>query len=198
MTTCPKCHAELTEEMLFCPECGKAVAPRAAGPEAGAQQPTRRHPLLRARDALLITGLVVLAAAGIWIAYVAGDPMRYIKHVAITVDGAENKVRKVRSYWRDEVEEREVVEVRGTVNNRGNRAIRELTALVSLKNAEGEVVGSCERPLSTSAVEEPYWHRNGGSFPAGATTRFVLDVYPVSNDWVAEKTQVIITDLDLN
>ena len=181
--------------MRFCPQCGSPVAGGQTAPQAATPL---RSALFTGRDALVVAALVVLAAAGIWIAYVAGNAMRYAKHVVITVDGAEKKVRKVRDYWREEMTEREVVEVRGSVGNRGDRTISELTALVSLRNAKGEVVGSYEGPLSTSAGEEPYWERGRGSFPARATTRFVVDLSPVSDDWVPEKTEVTITDLDLD
>ena len=191
MTTCPKCQAELEETARFCPHCGSPVAQSAAG---GAGE----RPLVRLRDALLVVGFVAVAAAGIWIAYVAGNPMRYAEHLTITVEGVEKKVRKVRIYYRDEEVEREVVEVRGTVENAGSRNITELTATVSLRNPQGQVVGSCEEPLSTSAREEPYWYSISASFPAHAVTRFIVDVEPLTDDWVAEKTTVTITDLDFD
>ncbi len=198
MTACPKCKAELADGARFCPQCGTALAPATRGPQEEPARPTERPSLFRGRDALVVAGIVALAAAGIWIAYVAGDSMRYAKHVVVTVAGVEKKVRKVRTYYEGKKEEREVVEVSGTVDNRGDRTIGQLTALVSLRNAKGEVVGSCEQPLSTSATEEPYWYRRGGNFPAHAVTRFIVDVSPVSDDWVAEKTEVTITELDLD
>lgn len=195
MTACPKCKAELADGARFCPRCGNPVTQNGTGPQA---KPVQRTALFRGRDVLLVAGLVALAAAGIWIAYVAGDSMRYAKHVVITVAGVEKKVKKVRTYYEGKKEEREVVEVSGTVDNRGDRTISQLTALVSLRNAKGEVVGSCEQPLSTSATEEPYSYRGGGIFPAHAVTRFIVDVSPVSDDWVPEKTEVTITELDLD
>jgi hypothetical protein len=123
--------------------------------------------------------------------------MRYAKYVTIKVEGVQKAVRTVR--YGDRKEERRVVEVRGTVDNRGSRNIKELTASVALKNATGEVVGSCERPLATSVSEEPYyWHLTGGNFPAHAVTHFIVDVDSLADDWVAEKTVVSITDLKLD
>jgi hypothetical protein len=152
--------------------------------------------LVGVREALLVAGLVVLAGAGIWVAYVAGNPMRYVKYVTIKVEGVQKAVRTVRYY--DRKEERQVVEVRGTVDNRGSRNVKQLTTSVALKNAKGEVVGSCERPLATSVSEEPYYRSVGGNFPAHTVTHFIVDVDSLSDDWVLEKTAITITDLKLD
>jgi len=207
VSTCAKCQAELSGGARFCARCGSPVAAsdrealtQTEPPATGARGPgpaTRLPPLFGLREALLIVALVASAAAGIWVAYVAGDPMRYAKYVTIKVEGVQKAVRTVR--YGDRKEERRVVEVRGTVDNRGSRNIKELTASVALKNAKGEVVGSCERPLATSVSEEPYyWHASGGNFPAHAVTHFVVDVHSFADDWVAEKTIVSITDLKLD
>jgi hypothetical protein len=172
---------------------------RTEPPVTGARGPgpaIRLPALFGLREALLIVGLVAFAAIAIWVAYVAGDPMRYAKYVTIKVEGVQKAVRTVR--YGDRKEEHQVVEVRGTVDNRGSRNIKELTASVALKNAKGEVVGSCERPLATSVSEEPYYWHSGGNFPAHAVTHFIVDVDSLSDDWVLEKTAITITDLKLD
>jgi len=207
VSTCAKCQAELSEGARFCAHCGSPVAAsdreaqtQTEPPATGASGPgpaTGLPPLFGLREALLIVGLVVLAGAGIWVAYVAGNPMRYAKHVTIKVEGVQKAVRTVR--WTGSKEEHHVVEVRGTVDNRGSRDIKELRASVALKNAKGEVVGSCDRPLATSVSEEPYyWHSTGGNFPAHAVTHFIADVDSLADDWVPEKTVITITDLKLD
>jgi len=205
VSACAKCQAEVGEGARFCPRCGSPVA--ALDPEApsgrepvaatGKEAGRRGGPaLFGVREALLVAGLVVLAGAGIWVAYVAGNPMRYVKYVTIKVEGVQKAVRTVRYY--DRKEERQVVEVRGTVDNRGSRNVKQLTTSVALKNAKGEVVGSCERPLATSVSEEPYWEAGGGNFPAHTVTHFIVDVDSLSDDWVLEKTAITITDLKLD
>jgi hypothetical protein len=196
MSTCGKCQAELTEEARFCPRCGSPVGERVGGSKQEAGQPRKPAPLFGRREGLLLAGLVAVAAAGIWIAYVVGNQMRYAKYVAITVEGVRKAVRTVR--FGDTKEERQVVEVRGTVDNRGSRNIKELTASVALKNAKGEVIGSCERSLATSVSEESYYWQGGGNFPAHTVTHFVVDVDSLSDDWVLEKTAITITDLKLD
>jgi hypothetical protein len=144
-------------------------------------------PLFSIKAAIIVVVALAAVAGLLYLAYSLGNPRRYISNLRISVDNV--VAREEKSAKTDEVIRR-WVEVVGTIENIGDRDVRNVAFEVLLKNDKGKTVGVHRQELRR-------WSEN---FSVGANNSitFNLEITPVSDEWKAEKTQARILDLNFD
>lgn len=160
-------------------------------------------PLFGVKGAIVAAAALGVVAVLFLIAYALGNPTRYVDKLVVSLDNVLSREIEVEdaggeipyshkpagagSMPAQGTKTRKVVEVVGTVENTGRRDVRAVALEVLLKDAGDKTVGVCR-------TEVDRWS-DRFAVRAGGTVTFQLQVTPLSDDWVAEKTAVRVTDL---
>jgi hypothetical protein len=143
-----------------------------------------RSPLFGIKGAIIVAIALGVVAGLLVIAYYIGNPQRYISKLQVTVDNvAPRDFKKGAS----EITPPSAVEVVGTIKNTGSRDVRQAVLEVVLKDKNDRTVGVCRQGGGR-------WNR---TFQVGAhsTTTFHIEVEPVSDDWVPDKTVARVVEI---